>query len=160
MSDSLEPPRTLRAAASTYAVPGVMGAVIIAMMMPSRLSSAKESDWILPISSAAILVVFLLFARVYKIEISDDSVSYRPPLRGTRTIRYADIDRVQTSIRINASAVPAENRSGPMFRLEIYPRANSHLSGRIVVNIQIFRFQDIRLLIEVLKKKVPNSNFE
>jgi hypothetical protein len=46
-----------------------------------------------------------------------------------------------------------------MFRLEIYPRANSDVSGQIVINMKIFRFEDIRLLLEVLKKKVPDSNF-
>jgi hypothetical protein len=67
---------------------------------------------------------------------------------------------VQTSITINAGAIPTENRAGPMFRLEIYPWANSDVSGRIVINMKIFRFEDIRLLLEVLEKKSPMATFE
>jgi hypothetical protein len=160
MSNSIDAPRTFRAAPSTYVVAGVMGAFIVAMMMPSHLSYAKESDGNLPILFAAILVVVLLMVRVYKIEISEDSVSYRSPLRGSRSIRYADIERVQTSIRINASAVPTEDRTGPMYRLELYPRATSDLSGRIVINMKIFRFKDIRSLLDVIKKKLPDIRFE
>jgi hypothetical protein len=136
-----------------------MGVVIVAMTMPSHLSNAQESDWNLPFIFAVLLLAVLLLIRVYKIEISEDSLSYRSPLRGTRAIRYEDIERVQTCITINAGAIPTENRAGPMFRLEIYPRANSDVSGRIVINMKIFRFEDIRLLLEVLKKKVPDSNF-
>jgi hypothetical protein len=137
-----------------------MGAVIVAMMTPSHLTSAQESEWNFPFIFAALLLAVLLLIRVYKIEISEDSLSYRSPFRGTRAIRYEDIERVQTSITINAGAIRTEKRAGPMFRLEIYPWADSDISGRIVINMKIFRFEDIRLLLEVLRKKAPDSNFE
>jgi hypothetical protein len=160
MLSSRDPSRSFRAATSTYIVAGVMGAVLIAMMMPSHLSPARESDWNLTVTAAVVLLVVLLLIRVYKIEISEDSISYRSPLRGTRSIKYEDIERVQTSITANAGAVPTENRAGPMYRLELYPRANSEVPGRIVINMKIFRLEDIRLLLEVFKKKVADDNFE
>jgi hypothetical protein len=160
MSSSPEPARTLKAAPSTYVVAGVLGAVIVAMMMPPHLTSAKMSDWSLPISFAVLLVAILLLIRVYRIQISEDGVSYRSPLRGVRSVRYQDIERVQTSITTNAGAVPTENRAGPMYRLELYPRATSEVAGRIVINMKIFRLEDIRLLLEVLKKNVSDCKFE
>jgi hypothetical protein len=160
MSNFPESPRTFRAAPSTFIVAGIMGAVVVAMMMPSHLSNAKASDWNPPIMFAVLVLLVLLMIRVYKIEISEDSVSYRSPLRGTRTVRYEDIVRVRASITINASTVPTENRAGPMYRLEIYPRATSDISGRVVINMKIFRLEDIRVLLDVLRKKLPDIPLE
>jgi hypothetical protein len=160
MFSSRAPSKCFRAATSTYVVAGVIGTVLLAMMMPPHLSHEKESDWNLPVIFAVILVLVLLLIGIYKIEISEDSISYRSPLRGTRSIKYGDIERVQTSITINAGAVSTESRAGPMYRLELYPRATSDVASRIVINMKIFRLEDIRSLLEVLKRKLPNILIE
>jgi hypothetical protein len=160
MSNSLNEPRIFRAALSTYIVVGVMGTVIVAMTLPSNSSHASQSDWNLPITFAVIAVAILLVIRIYRIDISDDSVLYRSPLRGTRSIRYEDIERVRTSITLNAGAVPTENRAGPMYRLELSPRAGLETTDTIVINMKIFRFEDIRSLIETLEKRLPAGSVE
>jgi hypothetical protein len=160
MGMSLNQPRIFRAAISTYIVVLVMGTVVVAMLMPSHPSHASQSDWNPPVIFAAIVIGVLLLIKTYKIEISDDFVLYRSPLRGTRTIRFADIERVETSITINAGAVPTENRAGPMYRLELYPRASSDVTGRIVINMKVFRFEDIRSLLDTIEKRLPAASAE
>jgi len=156
MFSSRAPSRCFKAATSTYIVAGAIGTVLLAMMMPAHLSHAKESDWNLSITVAVILLLVLLLIGIYKIEISEDSISYRSPLRGTRSIKYGDIERVQTTITTNSGAVPTENRAGPMYRLELYPRGSSEVARRIVINMKIFRLEDIRSLLEVLRGKLPD----
>jgi len=42
-----------------------------------------------------------------------------------------------------------------MYRLELFPRAGSDTAGPIVINMKVFRFEDIRSLLETLEKRLP-----
>jgi hypothetical protein len=91
-----------------------------------------------------------VWLRSFRLELKDNMLKYKSLVNGTQTLAYRDIRQARMILGRNETIMESFR---PAFRIEVYP-VNEHLTGAIIVSINIFESRCVEELKTFLGEKL------
>lgn len=132
-----------RAAVSTYVVFGLMFGLICCFTV------LVYRQCIPTILSCAVLFFIFVWIRTFRILVDGAKLSYNSLFGGKRSAQLDEIVSARTEIGIR-------NTFGPMYRL-ILKLSDSREKSQIVINMKVFRREDVVKLLGILRDKMTDQ---
>lgn len=143
-------PFCLRASVSAYIVFCFL--VFLPFLMSLWSLYREMSSWPLAVLCLLCIAFIFLWLASYKLELSDDRISYRTLFRGTMSLLLYEIDKVEVKLGITTYS----DRFRPTIRMIFKPKSNIE-KPEIVVNLKIFSKGDLALLQDFINTKIEHQ---
>jgi hypothetical protein len=138
----------LRASGSSYVVFGLMGGV--PLLLSLFIAQYREAMfWQASVLCFLVTAVFFVWLASFRLELSENIISYRTLFGGSCSLQLNEIAKVE----IKAGSFDYSDRLKPTIRLIITP-IPSVMKPPIVVNMKVFRREDMSELLERLNSKL------
>jgi len=147
-NDKDSPTLSIRACGSSYLVFTIVWGALLVLF--SIVSMHKGKILWLPIAICLFaMAIFYLWLGFYKLELSNNSITYRSLLRGTSSLAFSETDRVE----IQTGHSKYSDRFRPTIRLVIKPKPFVN-KPHLVVNLKVFNKSDLIRLDNYLNSKL------
>lgn len=143
----------LRACPSAYIVFIVITGFPLLLSIIAMYKKYDPSLWALILVLIFIMLLSIIWLRVYKVILSDDSITYYSLFGGCKTIKILDIE----NIRVIFGGYKYPHIFRPMFSLIIWPISLS--KKPIFINVKVFDKQGISELVRIIELKINKDSY-
>lgn len=133
---------------ASYSAYVVISLILAFPLLASLVGFIEDRKFWQPLAiCVVILSFFIVWLSCFRIEISEEALSYRSLFSRKRTLSLSNVGRAEVCVGYNNYS----DRFRPPLRLVVQPRAGIN-ERPIIINIKVFHRKNIDFLVSVLSK--------